>query len=309
MEEKNHKPHRSTPYQVFLHLMMMTMFYGSVITLIALLVQYINLLFPDQLLSYSESYDIIRSTSSALVITFPVFLLSTWLIRKAFEKNQEERNVFIRRWLIYLTLFVAGITMVVDLVQFVNGFYSGELTLPFFLKLLIILLISLLTFGYFLWDLKENGISSKAAKRMAGISSTGLLFILSVGFILAGSPAEQRAIRLDEQRVMDLQTIEYEIVNYWREKDTLPPSLSDLERDLYYFELPMDPETQMNYEYSITDALSFQLCAHFSADYKPIPNERLPQEQWLHSTGRTCFDREIDPDFYEDDKLKTKLQH
>src|SRR3989338_8386169 len=112
---KSHGFHpRSTPYQVFLHLMMMAMFYVSVITLIALIVQYINLLFPDELLSYGEAYDVIRSTSSSLIVTFPVFLLTSWFIRKAFKRDPNERNMGIRRWLIYLTLFVAGITMVVD---------------------------------------------------------------------------------------------------------------------------------------------------------------------------------------------------
>jgi len=290
---------KSTPYQVFLHLMMMAMYYVAIISLVALAVQYIDLIFPDQLISYSGSYDAIRSFSSALLVTFPVFLLCAWIIRKAFQSQPGERHIAIRRWLIYLTLFVAGVTMVVDLVQFVNGFYSGELTLPFFLKLLWVLIVSLLTFAYFMWDLSEAGISSKNAKMLAGTSSTFLLLILALGFLLAGSPTHQRAVRLDEQRIMDLQNIEYEVGNYWREKNTLPTKLTDLERDLYYFSPPVDPETKASYDYKVSGALSFKLCATFSADYQNVPNTNLPKDQWTHTAGYTCFDRTIDPDFFK----------
>ncbi len=298
---------KSTPYQVFLHLMMMAMYYVAIISFVALVVQYIDLIFPDELIGYSGSYDVIRSTSSALLVTFPVFLLCTWFIRKDFKNQPSERNIGIRRWLIYLTLFVAGVTMVVDMVQFVNGFYSGELTLPFFLKLLMVLLVSILTFAYFMWDLKENGISQKNAKILAASSSSALLVTLIIGFVLAGTPAHQRAVRLDEQRIMDLQTIEYEIGSYWSEKKLLPTQLVDLQRDLYYFQLPVDPETDENYSYSVTGSLSFELCATFSAEYQAILNTRLPSDQWNHGVGETCFDRIIDPDFFRGSKPVTFL--
>ena len=147
---------KSTPYQVFLHLMMMAMLYVSVISVITLMVQYIDLLFPDELIGYGGTYDGIRYSSSALIVAFSVFLLTSWMIRKVFKVHPEQREIGIRKWLIYLTLFVSGITIVVDLIQFVNRFYSGELTTPFLLKVLTVLLITAATFGYFLWDLREH---------------------------------------------------------------------------------------------------------------------------------------------------------
>ena len=309
METLRHTSHpRSTPYQVFLHLMMMVMYYVSVISVVTLIVQYIDLIFPDQLLSYSNAYDTIRTTSSALVVTFPVFLLCSWFIRKAFLHDPVERSIAVRRWLIYLTLFIAGIAMVVDLVQFVNGFYSGELTLPFFLKLLTVLVTSGLTFGYFLWDLSESGIHSKQAKILSYITSTVLLLTLGVGFALAGSPSHQRSVRLDEQRIMDLQSIEYEIGNYWREKKELPTQLTNLERDLYYFLLPIDPETQESYIYEATGELSFKLCATFSAEYQPIPNTQIAKDHWTHGVGYTCYDRTLDPDFFKENEVTSTIK-
>lgn len=291
---------KSTPYQVFLHLMMMVMFYVFIISLMALLIEYINFLLPDPLLGLG-SYNVVRSMSSALMVTFPVFLLTSWLIRKTFEVHPEQRHMEMRRWLIYFTLFVAGITMVVDLIKFVNGFYSGELTLAFFLKLLIVLILSLMSFGYFLWDLSETGLHNKGAKTLVLVSSVSLLLILGLGFVLAGSPSHQRALRFDEQRLWALQSIESEIGYYWREKNELPSQTSDLEHDLYGFQVPLDPETQEPYPYQVTGDLSFQLCAVFSMSYEDVPvsTAPFPYERWDHSAGLTCFDRTIDPDFLE----------
>ncbi len=295
---------KSTPYQVFLHLMMMAMYYTAVISFVSLAVQYIDLLFPDQLLGYTGYYDVIRSASSTLIVSFPVFLLTCWFVRKALRADPDDRNIAIRRWLIYLTLFLAGIAMVVDLVQFVNGFYSGELTLPFFLRLLTVLIVSLMTFAYFLWDLSEKGISSKNARILAGVSSVFLIATLGVGFALAGTPGHQRAVRFDEQRVYNLSNIEMEITNYWREKGALPTQLSDLQRDLYYFQVPVDPETNEAYAYEVTGDFTFKLCADFSAESQKIPANSdlsLPStEPWTHSAGTTCFDRTLDPDFFDD---------
>ncbi len=301
---KNTTHPKSTPYQVFLHLMMMTMYYTVIISFVSLAVQYIDLLFPDQLIGYTGYYDVIRSSSSVLIVSFPVFLLSSWFIRKAFKTEPDERHIAIRRWLVYLTLFLAGIAMVVDLVQFVNGFYSGELTLPFFFKLLTVLIVSLLTFAYFLWDLSEKGISSKNARILAGVSSGFLIVTLGVGFALAGTPGHQRAVRFDEQRVSSLSSIEYEIGNYWREKGALPAQLSDMQRDLYYFQVPVDPETGAAFTYEVTGDLTFQLCADFSTEYQSVPVNSTSlsfpsMDQWAHPKGTTCFDRTLDPDFFD----------
>lgn len=290
---------RSTPYEVFLHLMMMSMMIVSVVSLITLLVQYIDLIFPDKLIWYGSIYDVIRNASSSLLVAYPVFLFSSWLISKDLKETPAKRGMMIRRWLIYLALFAASITVVVDLIQFVNSFYSGELTLPFFLKVLSVLIIAVITFAYFKWDLDREHGKSPWAKIHAISSSVFLLVVLGLGFVFAGSPGHQRQIRLDEERVQDLQSIEYQIGEYWRQKEALPEALTDLQRDLYYFELPVDPDTEAAYEYNVLGELSFELCAHFDRASQPALNLRNEVTTWKHEAGDVCFERSIDPDFYE----------
>lgn len=147
------------------------------------------------------------------------------------------------------------------------------------------------------------------------------------GFFVVGSPKEQRLRQFDEQRVQHLQNIQYEIVNYWQSKETLPETLSDLNDAIRGFIVPKDPETQTDYEYSIVPnnkpvAIgkkpnpSFELCATFnrpsegtdvSGRYPSKPLPAYPQDfiegdgiqnVWGHATGRVCFERTIDPDRY-----------
>jgi len=291
----------SIPHQVFLHLLMISMLYASVISLITLLIQYIDLALPDQLLYYAGTYDSIRFGSSVLLVAFPVFLLSSWLINRSQKQTPEAKDLSIRKWLIYLTLFIAGITIIIDLINFVNRFYSGELTMAFFLKVLMVLLIAAWVFTYYLMDVLGKTYFRTRGKIIAIASSSILIIILAFGFVLAGSPAHQRQVRIDEQRVVDLQSIQSQIFAYWTSKEMLPENLSDLEQDVSYFVLPKDPETGENYVYQIIDQYNFQLCATFSTEtveqslqYKDYYS---PSESWVHPVGYTCFEREIDPDF------------
>lgn len=285
--------------------MMMVMLYVSVISLINLLVDYIDLLYPDQLGWYGSIYDSIRYASSALVIGFPVYLLTSRLINRELKKHPEQNEIAVRRWLIYLTLFVAGITIVVDLINFVNEFYSGELTMPFFLKVVAVLVVTLAVFAYYQAVLNKDRNQRLPHRLLAGITSGVLLVLLVTGVFLAGTPGHQRAVRLDEQRVQDLSAIASEVAYYWQQKKELPTNLADLEYDFSNFSTPADPETEASYGYEVTGDLSFQLCAEFAleseADGTPIDRSVAiyPEKsagQWLHGAGRVCFDREIDPE-------------
>jgi len=297
---------KSTPHQVFLHFMMMAMLYVSVISLITLVLQYIDLLFPDELIWYGGVFETIRYSSSSLIVAFPIFLLSSWLIGKEFEKSLNLRQMAVRKWLIYLTLFVAGITMIVDMIQLVDRFYSGELTVPFLLKVVTILVVTGCTFGYLVWELKEKKSLQFRTDILAGVVSIVLLIILGGGFLLAGTPGYQRDVRLDEKRVQDLQSIQYEIIEYWRSKEKLPEKLTDLERDVHYFEIPVDPETEEGYEYSVANTLTFEVCATFATESKQDVGYPYAIDwgdryvQWGHTAGRVCFERTIDPDFYRE---------
>ena len=144
-----------------------------------------------------------------------------------------------------------------------------------------------------------------------GVLALGTLSIL-FGFLAAGSPFAERMRRFDERRIQNLQTLQYEIVNFWQAKEKLPPTIDALRDDIRGFIPPKDPETEEPYEYKITGARQFELCATFKTSNKEdsvlplrktapaFPEGQYPvsvyEESWLYHPGETCFSRTIDPD-------------
>lgn len=304
----------TSPGDVFLHLLMMAMLYIGVISLISLSFSYINFSFPDLLDYYrSGTLDNIRFQSSMLAVSFPLLLLLSGLVQKDFRKNPAKHELRFSKWLIYLTLFLSALTIVIDLIQLVNRFYGGELTLPFVLKILSVLIVAGAVFGYYLWDVQHEPYKSKIPQRVAWSASAVVLIMLALGFVMVGSPAKQRQLRMDERRISDLQTIQNQVINYWNLKDSLPSALDDLEDDISGFRTPRDPETENEYEYLVSAPLQFSLCASFNLSSTPdsdknsrmaapyIDGYKYPSgvsEVWGHDSGRVCFERTIDPELF-----------
>jgi hypothetical protein len=206
---------------------------------------------------------------------------------------------------------VAAITIIIDLIVLVYNFMSGELTIQFFLKILIVLLVAAAVFGYYTWDLKRKDKEiSKTPKKLAWVISLVVLMSIITGFFVIGTPAEQRDRRFDEERLGDLQLLQSVIVNYWTQKGKLPQGLGDLEDSISGVIVPQDPSSGASYEYRIIDSLSFELCATFKTSSQDLglASNRTKyylepygafQQNWEHAAERTCFTRTIDPELYE----------
>lgn len=132
------------------------------------------------------------------------------------------------------------------------------------------------------------------------------------GFVVVGSPTEERARRFDEQRVEALQSIQNDLIYYWQAKHKLPETLATLEDKTRGVAVPKDPERNVAYGYSVTAPLAFSLCADFNrADTSSMTSPRMIPEpiggskgqgldtNWQHNAGHVCFERTIDPDFYK----------
>ena len=311
--EKNIK---STPKDVFLHLFNIVTFYLSVVGFITLYIQYINNAFPDQLNYYfSGIANGVRWSSSVLFIAVPAYLISSWLLEKDLKAAPEKRDLKLRKWLIYFTLFLSAITIIIDLMVFVYNFLDGELSIRFFLKILVVLLVAGAVFGYYLWELKRTDTKTKIPKILTIIVSVVVLGSIIIGFFVVGTPADQRNRRFDEERIRDLQTLQNQIVNYWTNKETLPTKLTDLENDISGFMVPQDPNNADSYEYNVIDPLTFELCANFATannnlkaknrtGYYPVSPYNNFQQNWNHDAGRTCWSRTIDPELHKDKNPK-----
>lgn len=303
---------KTTPKDVFLHLLSMVTLYISVISAVVLLFKYVDTAFPDAVRYYSQSgtFSAMRSAIASLIVAWPIFICVNRFIQKEYKQIPAKKGLGIRKWLTYLTLFVAAIVIIVNLIMLIFNFLDGELTTAFVLKTISILAIIGSVFTYYTWDIKHSETKGAENKKLlAWVSSIAVIVAIVSGFFVMGSPAKQRAVRLDEQRIQHLVRIQNEVIAYWQDKEALPASLEDLSDSLSSFESPADPITDKAYVYEVADELRFRLCATFETESTESPVEydyyyysSAVQSNWTHGSGYSCFERTIDPERFQIDK-------
>lgn len=149
---------RLSARDAFLYLVMFAMLYISAFQLGNLLFQVINLTLPDPLLqrpgiSYdpaASARDAIRFATASLIVAFPVFLFTAHRIEKGVNLDPTRRSSGVRKWLTYLTLFIASCVIVGDLISLLYDFLSGELTMRVALKALTVGVIAGGILAYYL---------------------------------------------------------------------------------------------------------------------------------------------------------------
>src|SRR3989344_2809371 len=140
---------------------------GVLVTLITSVVSLLNLVFatldkrfPDVLnasyqYGYSTyQYESIRAFLATLIIVFPIFLVISYFWKRYAEKGLGHIDKIIRKWMIYIILFLSSIVVVVDLVVLVRYFISGEITSRFILKVAVVLLVAFFVGGYYILELQ-----------------------------------------------------------------------------------------------------------------------------------------------------------
>lgn len=310
---------KTTPKDFFLHLSATLVLYVSAGALINLLFSVINYYFPDQLAGYFYA-NAVAWPISLLVILVPTLYVLEYLLKRDIEKMPEKGNLLIRKWRIYLTLFLTAILIGGDLIALINTYLNGEISARFVWKALAVLVVGGTVGKYYFSSLYTQFKYSRFITRVyPWVGGLLVLAAIVLGFVTVGSPQKQRDMRFDSQRVADLQNIQWQVVSYWQTKQKLPISLEDLKDPISGAVIPMDPETKAAYAYSVKGPLTFSLCADFSRvsqDTKgrgefygggvaypsydmsisyPGP---IGDDNWKHDEGTTCFDRTIDPDKY-----------
>lgn len=297
---------KTTAKDFFLHLGAMVALYWSVGVLLNLLYAIINSAFPQTTYYYGSASSISFPVAS-LIVVFPVYLLLVWLNQKSYSLDSLKKEIWVRRWGSYITLFLAGCILVGSLVSVVYLFLDGqELTTAFLLKSLSWFVVGGLVFGYYIQDIREK-IDGPKRKIWLIVAVLVVLVSIILGFLVTGSPRSRTLMRYDEQKVSDLQNIQNQVVSYWQSKKALPESLNDLRDPISNFYIPTDPQSQGEYVYRKTGTMSFELCADFNLASDPQDKSRasnamyypeMVNENWTHGKGQGCFQRTIDPDRY-----------
>lgn len=285
-----------SPKQFFLHLFATGALFAAVISLLTIIFQSVNVWLPDTLSYYGGVNESMRLALAALLVFTPSYL---WAMNKLAKDADGQVP-----WLSHLTVFVAGITFLVDLMIVFYQFFGGELTARFGVKSLAVLLVAAGVF-YFYRGWLKGFTNSKPTKIFTWVFAGLSLLILVVGFLAGGAPWTVRTKELDMRRTQDLMGVQNYALSFWQKENKLPENLPvDFG--------PKDPETGAAYEYRPLGDLKFEVCAEFKLpaennnyrDYYSYPNPA--EKDWYvfpHQAGRVCFEREIDPRIHSLPKL------
>jgi len=332
MEPTETESQKLSPKFFFLSLFILVWLITTVTSFLTLVFGLLNKKFPDILnATYTygyNSYELaeVRGALATLIVIFPVFIAVSYFWTKLIAGYLGSIDLVIKKWMLYLIVFLASIVITIDLVTLVRYFVDGGITTRFMLKVAVTLVVALLVGLYYLSELRREKGKKLIRLTCLVLASSFVIVAVVAGFMIVGSPSEQRSLRFDEKRVQDLQSIQSQVLTYWQQKEKLPETLTDLANPLLGQSVSRDPEFESGkeYEYSTKGKLTFELCATFalpmpkgweeyskgggiepmiyredgSVSSYPYPGPFGTNESWDHEAGRTCFERTIDTDIF-----------
>ncbi len=247
--------------------------------------QIVNRGFPDPLAAMSGDGEwgttrAIHHSIASLVIAFPLYFAAMRLWFRKFREDPGRTESLLSRWLTYLVLLVAAVTIVGDLITVLFKLLQGEVTARFLLKALTVLVIAGLIFGFYTLERRKIQYRKDIPRTLFqtfGWGVAGLVVLgIAIGFLSAGSPETARKRAFDMERAQHLAALSGCIQRYAENLGLLPSSLDVLRKSATYTHCAnsmQDPETSAYYAYRIVTPSriqgparvgEFELCATFA---------------------------------------------
>lgn len=150
-----------TMWDAFEHILMFISMYVLAITIGLTLSLFVERWFPGAPDLYESGNNgwklsMLRGYIASLIVSYPLFAFFFLRITQRTTDNPFVRTLKARKFLIYLTLVVAFIIVISNIISIIFNFLNGNVTLNFFLNFLIIVSISSLIFFYYLQQVKED---------------------------------------------------------------------------------------------------------------------------------------------------------
>jgi Domain of unknown function (DUF5671) len=294
--------HKASAKDFFLNLGAIVALYTVVFNLVNLLFTVIEKAYPQiNANNYYPSTYSISFPVATLIIFFPIFLLLMWLMSKGYSVDPEKKNLNVKKWLTYITLFIAGLGLAGDLVYVLYYFIDGqEMTTGFVSKAFAVLVVAGLVFSYYISDVRDK-LGKKAQMIWLLVSSFIILASIVVGFMVLGSPHTQQLVKYDEQKVVSLQNIDSGIKYFWQTNSKLPDSLNsitgcDVQSSLSNG-LCVDQQTNKSFEYNKINDKEYEICAEFNKEAIYPAQAYISYTYyggvWNHPAGHYCFKQTI----------------
>lgn len=271
--------------------------YLSVGFFLSLVFGLLTLSFPDAADSswvVEQASNTIRLGFAMVVVFFPTYLTLTYLVNKNRRTDKEASYLGLTKWLIYLSLLVGGAVLLGDLVAIVYAFLEGDITTRFVLKALAVFAVTGLAFYYYILDARGNWLKNKKQSYAYGaFVSVFVLGTLLSSLAYIDSPQQVREAKLDSQQVGDLQNIQWQIEEYYRDNDALPVDIETMYSPLTP---PAAPDGREAYVFEVNTDTEYQLCATFANDSSTNGPDsyRMYDYSWNYQAAYWCFEREID---------------
>lgn len=282
--------------------------YLSLSFLLVLLFGVINIKFPDEIFDYYQvnaAQESVRIGFAMLVVFFPTYLYLTRTVNKIRRKDSTSTYLSLTKWLVYLSLLIGGGALLGDLVTVIMTFLNGEITQRFILKAGAVFVVVGAAFHYYLLDARGFWLKHEDKSVLFAYGAIAVVVVsLAFGLMSIKSPTEVREMKIDQQQISDLQTIQWQVQDYTVTHGQVPQSLEDITT----MRLPTAPEGRQAYRYKPTEK-GFELCATFaysssedanSMSYPAMPvTEKMyiqNPDNWEHKEGDVCFERVINKD-------------
>lgn len=275
--------------------------------------QVINRYFPDRLVAVDYRDEqalsgVMHYAIAALLIGYPLYLGTMRLWFRKFREDGGRIESRLSRWLTYVVLLAASVTIVGDLITLVFTFLQGELTARFFLKALTILTIASGIFGFYFFERRRvqyrKEVPEKTFRSFATTVSVIVGLGVVMGFFAGESPETTRNRTFDARRAEDLRSLSGCIEQYAADFGDLPVSVSELVRSsryTYCASFVSDPETGEEYSYRVvtpsreqgaTRIGEYEFCATFALETPPTAATTpfgTRSDVWsIHVAGREC---------------------
>ena len=118
----------------------------------------IEIHYPDPVFQniYINNRDSLSGSMASLIVGYPIYLGTMRILLRDLARKPEKADSGVRKWLTYIAILISACTVIGDLVTFVEYFLRGQLTTPFLLKVLTVLVIAGGVFWYYLAPLEKR---------------------------------------------------------------------------------------------------------------------------------------------------------
>ncbi len=243
---------------------------------------------------------------ASLLVGSPVYYLTTHFIRKGLINGDISLRAGLRRWLTYLLLLSAILTIIGSLIGVIFNFLNGDMTAKFTLQMLTVIAIAGIILGYYLYDISRKEIVAHDKFVIGFFGFSIFLVIISIifGFIVVGSPVSAQKLKSDADITSELSNVNNAIVRYADKNKKMPENLDVLmsKYDSYSQPLTADQltnnKTNTKYDYSIVSTLdglvTYKLCTDFQTNSSDKNDQSFfydyeASNSWVHAAGHACF--------------------